>query len=97
MPKGKRCFPGRLTFEEWLETPSRLRIALIRRAQCDVLGSFRYCTDKRCKRGRRCVGADAVHCCWGKVKERKGKTRTKKRSARIEIDAFARLYRLLGV
>jgi len=94
---GRRSFPGRLTLEEWRAAPPRQRLTLIRRAQCDVLGSFRYCTDKRCKRERMCVGGDAVHDCWNKVKERKRETKTKKRSAKIQINAFARLYRLLAV
>jgi hypothetical protein len=57
----KRCFPGRLTLEEWLAAPLLDRIDLIWRAQCDLLGSFRYCANKRCRRQRTC-GGDAGVC-----------------------------------
>ncbi|HEX4407549.1 MAG TPA: hypothetical protein VH206_02135 [Xanthobacteraceae bacterium] len=57
-----RSFPGRLTLEEWLVTPLRKRINLIARAQCDLLGSFRFCTKKRCRRLRTCCGNDPNHC-----------------------------------
>ncbi len=63
---GKRSFPGRLTLEQWLAMPWRSRIKLIRRAQADLLGSFRYCTDKRCRRHRLCVSADPAMC-WDRI------------------------------
>jgi hypothetical protein len=34
--------------------PAPKRADLARRAQCDLLGSFRYCTNKRCRRARSC-------------------------------------------
>ena len=49
-----RSFPGRLTLEEWLARPSRVRNDLVQRAQCDLLGSFRFCTKKPCRRERTC-------------------------------------------
>ena len=64
--KGKRSFPGRLTLEEWLMIPWRERTRLIWRAQADLLGSFRYCTDKRCRRRRLCV-SDDPESCWKKI------------------------------
>jgi hypothetical protein len=45
---GKRNFPGRLTLEEWLTVLYRERIDLIWRAQCDLLGSFRFCAANPC-------------------------------------------------
>ena len=68
-----RSFPGRLTLEEWLARPLRVRTDLVWRAQCDLLGSFRFCADKRCRRERTCRGDDPGACrqrlwCLGKVK-----------------------------
>jgi hypothetical protein len=59
-----RSFPGRLTLEEWLARPSRVRNDLIRRAQCDLVGSFRFCANKRCRRERTCCGDDPGACGW---------------------------------
>jgi hypothetical protein len=61
-PVGTRSFPGRLTLEEWLARPSRVRTDLIRRAQCDLLGSFRFCARKPCRRQRTCCGDDPRAC-----------------------------------
>ena len=73
---GKRSFPGRLTVEQWLEIPWRSRIKLIWRAQADLLGSFRYCADKRCRRHRLCV-SDDPEMCWKKIQRiRRGSRRT---------------------
>ncbi|MFY9696404.1 MAG: hypothetical protein WA776_13975 [Xanthobacteraceae bacterium] len=66
MPKGKRSFPGRRTLEEWLAIPWRARTKLIWRAQGDLLGSFRYCADKRCCRHHLCV-SDNPEACWKKI------------------------------
>jgi len=59
---GKRSFPGRLTLEEWLAVPFRKRIPLVWRGQCDLLGSFRFCANKRCRRERTCCGDDPQAC-----------------------------------
>ncbi len=59
---GKRSFPGRLTLEEWLAVPFRERVRLVFRAQCDLLGSFRFCGNKRCRRTRTCCGDDPLAC-----------------------------------
>jgi hypothetical protein len=59
---GRRSFPGRLTLEEWLAVPFGKRMALVWRAQCDLLGSFRFCTNKRCRRERTCCGDDPMAC-----------------------------------
>ena len=59
---GKRSFPGRLTLEAWLKRPLRTRLDLIWRAQCDLVGSFRCCADKRCRRHRTCAGDDPEAC-----------------------------------
>jgi hypothetical protein len=60
MSKGN--FPGRLTLEQWRAVPFLMRIDLIRRAQCDLLGSFRSCANKRCQRARTCFGDDPLVC-----------------------------------
>jgi hypothetical protein len=52
----KRIYPGRLTLDEWRALPRDKRSELAKRAQCDLLGSFRYCTNKRCLRARTCSG-----------------------------------------
>ena len=62
MHKGKRSFPGRLTLEQWLAIPFGVRVPLIWRAQCDLLGSFRSCANKRCCRERRCCSDKPDAC-----------------------------------
>jgi hypothetical protein len=57
----KRIYPGRLTREQWQALPRAKRHDLARRGQCDVLGSFRLCTNKRCRRARTCSG-DPIAC-----------------------------------
>jgi hypothetical protein len=57
----KRNYPGRLTHEQWLALPHGERRDLTLRAQCDLMGSFRYCTHKICRRARTCSG-DAEAC-----------------------------------
>jgi hypothetical protein len=74
-PQTTRSFPGRLTLEQWLKRPLRVRIDLVWRAQCDLLGSFRFCADKRCRRERTCCGDDPEACrqrlwCLKKVKHK---------------------------
>jgi hypothetical protein len=59
---GKRSFPGRLTLEQWLAIPFRVRAPLVWRAQCDLLGSFRFCANKQCRRLRTCCGGDPLDC-----------------------------------
>ena len=63
-PANTRSFPGRLTLEAWLARPSRVRSDLVQRAQCDLLGSFRFCTKKPCRRQRTCCGDDPGACGW---------------------------------
>ena len=68
MPK-KRDYPGRLTVEQWRALPREKRYEMARRAQSDLLGSFRYCTHKICRRTRTCSG-DANACAerlWKRV------------------------------
>jgi hypothetical protein len=59
---GKRSFPGRLMLEQWLALPYRRRAPLVVRAQCDLLGSFRFCANKQCRRLRTCCGDDPLEC-----------------------------------
>ena len=72
-PQTKRSFPGQLTLEQWLAQPLRARIDLVWRAQCDLLGSFRFCADKSCQRARSCAGDDPEACrarLWCRAKVR---------------------------
>jgi len=57
----KSNYPDRRTIEEWRALPARQRRELAWRAQCDLLGSFRHCANKRCRRARSCSG-DARAC-----------------------------------
>jgi hypothetical protein len=57
-----RSFPGRLTLDEWLELPYRLRLDLKYRAECERFGCQRLCASKQCKRHRTCCAADAQDC-----------------------------------
>ena len=82
---GMRSFPGRLTLEEWLAVPGRTRVDLICRAQCDLLGSFRFCTGKRCRRERTCCGNDAEACRQNLWRLRKVRPKTLRREwARLD-------------
>jgi hypothetical protein len=62
MYKGRRSFPGRRTLEEWLAIPFRQRIPLVWRAPADLLGSFRSCPNKRCRRHRMCCSDQPEVC-----------------------------------
>jgi hypothetical protein len=80
----KRSYPGRLTREEWQALPRAKRHDLARRGQCDVLGSFRLCTNKRCRGARTCSG-DPAACnlkLW-RLQKKKPKT------SRARYDKFA--------
>jgi hypothetical protein len=73
VPKPKRDYPGRLTLDQWRALPSAKRHDLAMRAQCDVLGSFRYCTNKKCRRARSCSSGDPIACrqrLWNTVKKK---------------------------
>jgi len=62
MMRMSRSFPGRLTLEEWQALPFAERVEQVWRAQSDLLGSFRFCAGKRCRRERSCRGADPGTC-----------------------------------
>jgi hypothetical protein len=87
MHNGSRSFPGRLMLEEWLRLPYSKRLPLIGRAQCDLLGSFRFCGKKRCRRERTCCGADPFECAQTLWRIRKVRPKTLRRE-------WARLYDL---
>ena len=59
---GRRSFPGRLTLEQWYAAGRAERLDLISRAQADLLGSFRFCTVKQCRRARSCRSVDPRQC-----------------------------------
>jgi hypothetical protein len=58
----KRDYPGRLTRTQWQALPFDKRTDLARRAQCDLLGSFRFCTNKACRRARWCASRNPDAC-----------------------------------
>lgn len=65
--------PGGLTLAQWRKLPLLKRYDLVRRAQCDLFGSFRCCTNKMCKRARSCSGRDPDACkdrLWRRVKKK---------------------------
>jgi hypothetical protein len=72
MPNGKRSFPGRMTLEEWLTLSYWQRVPPVRRAQADVLGSFRFCANKQCLRARTCRGVKPDDCRQRLRRRRKG-------------------------
>jgi hypothetical protein len=68
----KRDYPGRLTLDQWRALPREKRRDMAKRAQCDLLGSFRFCTNKKCRRARSCSG-DPDACqekLWRQVKKK---------------------------
>jgi hypothetical protein len=80
-----RSFPGRLTLEEWLAQPSPVRTQLVRRAQCDLLGSFHFCANKPCLRERTCRGDDPEACLQRLWRRKKVKPKTLRRQwSRLE-------------
>ena len=58
----KRDQVRRMQPRDWLALPKDKRNDLVRRTQCDLLGSFRFCTDKDCRRARWCAGSDPRAC-----------------------------------
>jgi hypothetical protein len=58
----KRDQVARMKPRDWLTLSKAARNDLVRRAQCDLLGSFRHCSNKRCRRARWCVGSDPRAC-----------------------------------
>jgi hypothetical protein len=72
LPKHK-AYPGGLTREQWRALPRDRRSDLARRAQCDFLGSIRFCTNKACRRARSCASKDPNACVqrlWPLVKKK---------------------------
>jgi len=84
----ERKFPGRRTIAEWRALPRQAREDLVKRAQCDLFGSFRHCTNKKCLRARTCRGDDPSGC-YGKLWRR---TRIQPKTLG---DALSRLHRLI--
>lgn len=53
---GMRTYPGRLTREQWLKLSILQRCLLAARAQSDLLGLWRDCRKKPCRRAHACRG-----------------------------------------
>jgi hypothetical protein len=49
-------YPGRLTREEWLKRSIRQRSLLVARAESDLLGLWKSCSKKPCRRAHACQG-----------------------------------------
>jgi hypothetical protein len=47
-------FPRRATYTQWRRLPYRTRWWYIAEAQCNLLGYWRDCAKKTCRRARRC-------------------------------------------
>jgi hypothetical protein len=64
---------GGRTREQWRALERSQRSVLIKRAQADLLGSFRYCANKRCRHYRSCAAANPGACAerlWLRLKVR---------------------------
>jgi hypothetical protein len=48
-------FPRRMTFAQWRRLPYRYRHAYLAQAQCTLLGHWRDCAHRRCRRAHRCL------------------------------------------
>ena len=69
----KSDYPGRLTREQWRALPRATRYDMTQRARCDLLGSFRFCSNKTCRRARSCSSGDPNACLerlWRLVKKK---------------------------
>jgi hypothetical protein len=55
-PKAPRDYPGRLTRDEYYALPSAQRWLYAMRAKSDLLGLWRDCRRKRCRRAHACMG-----------------------------------------
>ena len=58
----KRDRIARMKDNDWSALARDKRNDLVRRAQCDLLGSFRRCTNKRCRRNRWCASDNPRGC-----------------------------------
>jgi hypothetical protein len=52
-------YPGRLTREEWLQRSVRERALLAARAGADLLGLWKSCSKKPCRRAHACQGDES--------------------------------------
>jgi hypothetical protein len=60
-------YPLRMTYAQWRCVPYRRKHWLIARAQCDLLGHWRDCSDVRCRRERTCLSPHP--CYWDRKKK----------------------------
>ena len=80
----KNEYPGALTPAQWRALPRTRRYDLVRRAQCDFLGSFRTCSNKTCRRLRTC-SSDNPNACAERL------WRLTKKKPKTLRDEFARI------
>jgi hypothetical protein len=52
----RRTYPGRLAREQWLRRTVQERRVLAARADADLLGLWRTCSKKPCRRAHACLG-----------------------------------------
>jgi hypothetical protein len=60
-------YPRRMTFTQWRRVPYRRKHWLIAQAQCDLLGYWQDCRNRRCRRRRRCLSPQP--CYWDRKKK----------------------------
>jgi len=51
-----------MKLDDWRALPRDQRNDLVRRAQCDLLGSFRHCASRHCRRNRWCAADNPRDC-----------------------------------
>ncbi len=54
--------PRRMTLRQWRRLPFPSRWWYLARAQCNLLGYWRDCKNRRCRRARRCL--EPQPCYW---------------------------------
>jgi hypothetical protein len=56
-------YPGRRTFQQWKQLTYQERNAWVTQAKCDLLGFWKTCRKRRCRRDRTCRGYQ-FDCFW---------------------------------
>jgi hypothetical protein len=59
----KKKYPGRRTFQQWKLLTYQERNAWVTQAKCDLLGLWKTCRKRRCRRDRTCRGYQ-FDCFW---------------------------------
>jgi hypothetical protein len=59
----KKKYPGRRTFQQWQRLSYQERNAWVTQEKCDLLGLWKTCRKRRCRRDRTCRGSQ-FDCFW---------------------------------